>query len=366
MKKRPNKSTKIKNNHKFNTNSKGIFFGILALVFILIVGVAIFALRPNNTYDENTVAWVNGVPVLVDEYVNAMHNMRSTVISNFLVQGRLQSEPDFWVTPAAGITPLEALRQAALDSLVETKVILALAQESGFIGDISHQAILENMEQENRRRAQALAAGQVVFGPEQFTPEVYLDVVVADVRAMLRMEAEENVNFTEEELLENFYRYWAGHVNDPGVLTIKKIHVPFNDMPEIFARSAAYEIYERIQAGEDFNGPWEGAEVEYQHLSAMRGMGHPDQAPSLTVANVLEIGDISGVYRDMGGYSILKYLELNDVTYFTFYESRFSIINAMAGHLFEQELMRRVEDARVSINSDVFYRIDQDGVLQQN
>jgi len=362
MGKRKGKHVQSRNSRIFFGGTPAILLTATLILFTVVLDVLIPS-RENNKYSEYVVAWVNGEPVTIDEYIRAMHRSRSSVVSSFLVRGRCQSEPDFWNIPTDGETPLEALRQAALDSLTETKVILALAREGGFIGDVSQEAILANLEDENIRRAEAVAAGQVIYGPQQFTEDVYLDLVIADIRAMLRVNAEETANFTEEELMENFERYWAGQINNPGVYSIRKIHVSFAYSHEASARSNANAILGRIQEGADFDGPWNYAEVIDQYLSGMRGMGHQDQAPSLSALQDLEIGDISDVYRDEGGYSILKFVDLFDVTYHTFAESRFSISNAMAGRAFEEYLQNRIGQATVSVNSDLFERINEDGVI---
>jgi len=353
---------KTKKKHVRSRN-KWIF---ISAVPILLLAMTLMFLLPleRDRYDESVVAWVNGQPITVGEYVRAMHGTRSTVVSRFLAQGRCQSEPDFWNTPTNGETPLEALRQATLDVLVETNVILMLARESGLIGYVSQEAILENLEEENIRRAQAVAAGQIIYGPQQFTEDVYLDLVIADIRAMLRMNAEENANFTEEELMDNFERYWAGHVNNPGTYQIRKIHVSFEYSHEASARSNANAIHRRIQDGEDFEGPWNYAEVAGQYLCGMRGMGYQDQAPSLSAVMSLSIGEISDVYRDLDGYSILMLIDLHDMTYHSFEDSRFSISNAMAGRAFEEYLQKRIAEATVSVNSGLLERIDESGEIE--
>jgi Esterase/lipase len=114
---------------------------------------------------SDPVAKVNGSPVTVREYVEALRRLRSR-----------HQDP-------------EELRRAALVECVRFVATLQLAQTHNLVPEVSDVFMRNAFAEENQRRADASAAGAVVYGPKQLTWEqfraVWLDGLHYDLARVL-------------------------------------------------------------------------------------------------------------------------------------------------------------------------------------
>jgi hypothetical protein len=103
--------------------------------------------------DPTTVARVDGEPIELAEFRDAMTEERVGFLQSYAGASRAQ--------PA----PLDLLKERALDALISRKLVQLIMKRHGLAPDITYSAFLARWDAENRRRADATAAGTPVYGP---------------------------------------------------------------------------------------------------------------------------------------------------------------------------------------------------------
>ncbi|OUS67905.1 hypothetical protein B1748_35295 [Paenibacillus sp. MY03] len=124
---------------------------------------------------EIVVATVNGDDITAEElaYFAGLH--RASVIETFLAEEVVVMDKRFWQRDIRGVSPIEKLRELALEDAVAMKAELQLAHELGLTSDVSYASLLEAMEKENARRAKAVANGEPIYGPAKFEERTFID-----------------------------------------------------------------------------------------------------------------------------------------------------------------------------------------------
>lgn len=136
------------------------------------------------------VAEVGGEPVTAAEFTARMAEHRVPVTSYFHERHRADANaPGFWAARFGGETPRAVLRQRTLDAIVRIKVQQLMARDAGLISDLSYDAFLRGLDEENRARRERIDRRQPVFGPRQHTEKSYFshvfDRMVLDLRQAL-------------------------------------------------------------------------------------------------------------------------------------------------------------------------------------
>lgn len=73
-----------------------------------------------------------------------------------------------------------------MDQLVKAKVQQIEAKKYGILDDTSYDAFLSKLKQENERRSAALAKGQIIYGPTQYTEQMYYGYVLSNIAIQLK------------------------------------------------------------------------------------------------------------------------------------------------------------------------------------
>ncbi|WP_411348440.1 hypothetical protein [Paenibacillus sp. WLX2291] len=155
---------------------------ILSAVLLLTVVLTVRAL--DNA--SSKVAVINGSEVTDQELSFYMRQLRSQVQNEWQQRhGQIVTAQD-WTIQQNGQSPLQLLQQRALDEIKRDKALLLTAQKQGLIGGISYADITADMEQENQRRAQDIASGNIVYGLSSFTPESYYSHLLTALRTELK------------------------------------------------------------------------------------------------------------------------------------------------------------------------------------
>ncbi|MEI7980239.1 MAG: metallophosphoesterase [Bacteroidota bacterium] len=143
--------------------------------------------------DIAAVARVNGEPISVREFMLMAQKGRAEVIRFFRIHYNLEFGEDFWTQVTDGKSPSEMLKRRTLDTLVSMKLQQITARNLGLTGDISYKGFLLGLENENRRRLDAKNKGKVIFGPVQYSEEVYYDYLFSNLVIALKKKMNDSV-----------------------------------------------------------------------------------------------------------------------------------------------------------------------------
>ncbi|MBW4083215.1 SurA N-terminal domain-containing protein [Paenibacillus sp. S150] len=159
-----------------------------------------------------SVASVNGIPVTLKEFLARMPGQRSAALSYYQqAYGCDTGAAGFWTSPCGGEIPLQRLKRMTLDELVENRVRELAAQEAGLDCPVGYDAFLAAWKAENRQRSRRLAEGGVVYGPREYSEQVYYrylaSVTANDLKRWL---AGRDGPFAEKLLREEYAKRMPG------------------------------------------------------------------------------------------------------------------------------------------------------------
>jgi hypothetical protein len=155
---------------------------------------------------DPVVMTIDGEPVSAGEFKLVMEGHISNVAGYFYGKG-IEDHQGYWKDSAAEESPIRMLRKVVTDDLKRIKTIQGWAKQKGLIADISFAAYEDHFRSENERRAQALARGDVIYGPKQYQPYRYYFFRLRDLdQALLEKLAKEPAYTVPDADIETFYK----------------------------------------------------------------------------------------------------------------------------------------------------------------
>lgn len=152
------------------------------------------------TDGDAAVALVNGDAVTLKEFKVRMPRLRGGIMTYCQqTYGLDPNESTFWSASCGGKSSLERLKEATLRLLEEDRIREQAAVKAGLHAAIGYDAFLQALETENRDRAKRVAAGQVIFGPREFSESAYYQYVVANTVLALKQRLLEQKGVTDYE-----------------------------------------------------------------------------------------------------------------------------------------------------------------------
>ncbi len=167
--------------------------GLFAISFVLFISC--------DRNDANVIAWVNQYPVSSAEFKHWMLLQRAEVHNYYYNKYQLADSEDFWETEKEGQSPLEMLKEMALEKAVRSKIQQIIALEKGIVEHIDFDQMMLEMQEENLKRKTKIEKGEVVYGAKRYTERTYFahefDKMVIRLKAAL---AEDELEAPEKEL----------------------------------------------------------------------------------------------------------------------------------------------------------------------
>jgi len=189
---------------------------------------------------DPVVATINGEPVSAAEYRLVMERKVSLVYSYFKEHQNLDDHLGYWSESSGSDGPLAKLREVIRAELIRIKVCQGLAKKKGLLQDTSFASFQAGYELENARRAKAMTAGQVVYGPPQYrkTALYYIHQGDLDFRLKQAMAREAAPKIMPDEV-EKFYQENKASLRDT---------TPVDARPRIAAFLATQEAEKELAA----------------------------------------------------------------------------------------------------------------------
>lgn len=157
------------------------------LLLLAGLGVAVVAATVTGvvlTRPADTVATVAGHDVTRDELVFHMRLLAPAVQDEIRNGFRLPGAVD-WGAEYGGQTGVQRLSTAALDRIRADKVTFVVAREQGIDVAVDYPDFLDELAAENKRRASAVAKGEVVYGVTEFSPDEYYSHRLTEIKTAL-------------------------------------------------------------------------------------------------------------------------------------------------------------------------------------
>lgn len=162
--------------------------------------------HPAGDEQNPVVATVAGEPVTAEEYQGYAYDYLSQAALEFSTQYNADAnQADFWRTEYGGQTPLEWVKERADADMARNKGLQVLARELGLYDEISWQDQNKNFESENKWRQQKVAAGEVIYGPKQFTRSQFSSYWQSQVDQLVEDHVKYEILDPTEQELKAYY-----------------------------------------------------------------------------------------------------------------------------------------------------------------
>jgi len=329
-------------------------------VVIALVVTAVMTLGHRTAGTD--VASIDGHPVTRDELLFHMRRLAPTVQNELRNKYHVTGAID-WKAKAGDRTALQRLESSALDEIRRDKTTLVLAKEQGLVDSVDYSHFLAELTQENESRAQAVAAGQAVYGVARFSPEEYythrLTELTTGLKKRLSAGGNAPLRVTDAEVRRAFdadrddwsagattYKYTRLVVPEPADASLRQRVASARSLADV----AAGEPGAQLTTGM-YKGPGSG------------GLNTHDQ-DLMAVLGKLAPGAISAPVK---GTAQVTYYELDGRTVdedkaFADYSQR--VRQSLVEEKFDAYLQRRVDGSDIDINASAMDAINAEDVQQ--
>ncbi|NVO20852.1 MAG: hypothetical protein HXX13_14215 [Bacteroidetes bacterium] len=224
-------------------NIKGLRRNLLVqiLAFLSCVG---YAAEP----DSIVVGYVDQYPVLRSEFIQRANQLRYSVIQKYRREFNSAYDSGFWERSYEGPTPAELLKRKTLDTIVSIKVQQMLAIKNGIAAEIGYTDFLAALEKENARRLKAKAKNEVIYGPVQYSEDVYFSYRFSNMVNELKEKLAANEHKMDDAFLAGLYErdrdslYKAGNITSCSVYRIS-----YNDDEDPGIRKLAMLVADTVR-----------------------------------------------------------------------------------------------------------------------
>ena len=129
---------------------------------------------------------------------------------------RAEREPLLYINGEAVSEAELALLDGDVDRAVRMKVLQQWAQELGLADPFSYEELMEELSEENGRRAELKENGGVVYGVVEYSPLQYYNITMGEYEQMLR---DELLSQTGEDELRAWYQEHLENYREIGEIT---------------------------------------------------------------------------------------------------------------------------------------------------
>lgn len=227
------------------------------LAFCLIAGL--FAGCGGEPDPYQPVGEIDGRPVALGELQLFVDDVRQQTGSYFKKNHQLAAVTEAeWRQEYGGEAPVDYAIRLAMDKLVPYKVVEKKLLEAGSEQDFSYQAFVTRWEEENQSRQQKKDAGEVVYGPVQYTKRVYYDYLNSEYNKIL----ESSLCFdTSEQELQKLYNENPALFQAFGSVSMQCAVLPQEMFSREQAENARNEIRLSLAEGAAFTNGAEAAGI---------------------------------------------------------------------------------------------------------
>jgi hypothetical protein len=155
--------------------------------------------------DTLVVAKVGSELVTKREFLHRTKTERAEVIRYFRNTYQCEYGQGFWTKSFNGISPSEMLKQRTLDALIRIKVQQMAARENGIKVEMQYDRFLQELDSVNARRLADKKANKVIYGPVQYTEDVYFSYTFSNMVNSLKILLDEKEFKITDDELKLFY-----------------------------------------------------------------------------------------------------------------------------------------------------------------
>lgn len=301
-----------------------------------------------------------GFQISEDEYLHAMYRARSDVLSAHAAAGISLKD---WHEETALGDPCRMTADRALEILSEYYAVSTLAVERGYLADAGYGALHQDMEEVNRRRQEALDAGEVITGLPHFTPDDYIAYRASNIRLQFCNDpANPENNVTQEEIQQRYEadrdtRYYQPDSVELAFLTVSAAGAELDTLEQAFLS---------LQQTAREQGDLAAALAAYPQLAAYYGeiSVNPDNyavydrthSDILACAAGLETGEISEVFRRDSWLCLVQCRQRTVHRYIPLEDVESVVVQSIRESRYDALIAARMEETEITGDLQALYR----------
>lgn len=337
---------------------------VTACIMLALISVLLFINKKN---DNDYVAQVNGEKISVLEFRNAMAENRNKIYDYFRQNYDVSDHAGFWKQSVNGEIPIEMLKQKSMEQCARVKIEQILAKQQGIIDDISYQGFLKNLEAENKRRKTAVENNQVIFGPVQYTEEVYFKYVLSNMVISLKDKLQE-IEVNDDEIQE-YYEENKQLYKIPDTINIERAYILDEQVTvnEELALQALSDIavktrQERmsLEVAIAIVSAEKQIPIKFEKRTLDADTARSDSDLEhilLKHSSPLKVGEVSEVIDDEEIFSVIHCISREDVGFTPLEDVRVIIQGILTDQKYEKHIEFLVEAADIKVNEKVYKRV---------
>ncbi|MBP3961573.1 peptidylprolyl isomerase [Paenibacillus lignilyticus] len=358
-------------------NKRNRFKNTYLWLFVAVIAVCCTAfILAGKSSDENwksgVVATVDDEPITVEEFMPKLVKHRSEILAYFKKKHNVEPDKGFWTSSYDGEIPGEMLKKAALDECITIKVQQIAGKEKELVKDISYSQFLKDLHAENARRKTAVENKKVIYGPEQYTEDVYFSKLFTDMTHKLMDEVNEQHPVSEEEI-KHYYDHAISENKYKKIDQVKVEKIAFlfkagDDKSKAAAKELAEEAQLKLADGDHVQalsaryGKNSAIHIESGEQIFDSTTSHDDYMPATheftETAVGLAVGQVSGVFEYNKAYYVVKCIEKTEEGFNKLEEVNDSIAQAVKEQKFASYVDDLVKKATVVIDKEVYSKLE--------
>lgn len=344
---------------------------VIAGFFVLSICTTAAWVKEKLQTDEQTysvIATVDGIPITLPEFSKAVQRNKSGILNYFHEKYGAEQTSAFWTTAFGGEVPLDALKKKALDESVRIKVRQWIAKDQGVLKDISYQGFVKQLQQENARRAKAVASRQVIYGPVRYTEDTYFEYIMTNATTAVKSKMQlDDKSKPDERALKAFYESHKDELyQTPGVVKVLSMSISFLDSgrnadpsKKVQAKKQLQEASAKLESGASFNdlaNTYSDQEAQQELVFNLGNFRHNSRSPVARAAEKMSPGETSGIIEENGSLYLIKCTEKTEPgsMYAPYAEIKEQVLKDYIDSEYEAWVRKKMDQALVEVNESLY------------
>lgn len=172
--------------------------GAAVCAAVVVTAVAVNAVRDHRKETDARIMKIGDQTVTKEEFQMIVKGYSAQIKSGYTTD-EANSE-DFWTTEIDGQKPVQKAVELAVEELEYKKALADLAEEEGLGIETRYDALKEDLEEENEKRAAGQDSGEAVYGLQEFSLEEYYDYIYTDLESQVEEALKSKDEITDEEI----------------------------------------------------------------------------------------------------------------------------------------------------------------------
>ncbi|MEC0243811.1 peptidylprolyl isomerase [Paenibacillus dokdonensis] len=302
------------------------------------------------------------------EFEKAARRQMSGVLSYFHDRYGAAQTAGFWTSSFGGEVPLRMLKQTAMDDAFRMKIRQRIAADEDALGDIGYTGFLRQLEQENARRAKAVANHEIIYGPVQYNEDTYFEYMMTNATtAVKRGMLADLRSHAEEQTLTAFYEQHKQELyQTPGsarVLTLSVSFLNADHEADPARKKQADSKLRQAEAKLKQGAAFEGIAHTYSDSGAVQELSfnlandrQNARSPVAQTAARMKAGETSGIVEENGSLYLLKCTDkIEPGSAFSKYEDiKDQVEQDYIDRQYEERIRQKLAAAEVKVNESLY------------